>query len=145
MTSAEATETTADRQRRLARERQQRRRSRLAAAAEPLAERYCLACCQLFQPRRRDSWLCSRRCVDRVSYHRKRATGRKFGAFLREICQELHGEQNPLTVAQLVERWGHYPREAEAAYSLWFPDLCGLTAEQAQADREQFQRLCRKA
>jgi hypothetical protein len=139
------TETAADRQRRLARERQQRRRARLAATTEPLADRYCLACRQLFQPRRRDSWLCSRRCVERVSFHRKQARSAELGAILRQVRQHLHGEQNPLTTAQLRDRWAHYPREVEASYSLWFPDLCGLTAEQAQADRELFQQLCREA
>ena len=135
----------ADRQRRLARERQQRRRARLAATTNTLQQRYCLACCSPFQPRRKDSWLCSRRCIERVSFHRKQARKAELASIIRQARQHLHGEHNQLTTAQLRERWAHYPTKAEASYSLWFPDLCGISPEQALADREHFQQLCRAA
>lgn len=136
---------TADRQRELARERQRRRRARLAEQAPATPDRYCLCCRELFTPKRRDSWLCSRRCIDRVSWHRKQARKAELAALFREIRQAEHGTPNPLALQDLQFRWLDDPRPSEAAYRLWFPDLCDLSPEQALADRERFQQLCREA
>lgn len=135
----------AERERELARARQARRRARLAEQAGPIPARYCLCCRAQFQPRRRDSWLCSRTCIDRVSYHRKQARKAELAALFRGIRQARHGTANALTLADLQFRWLDDPRPSEAAYRLWFPDLCGITPEQALQERELFQQLAAEA
>lgn len=135
----------ADRRRQLARERQARRRARLREERGELATRHCLCCLRPFHPRRADSWLCSRRCVDHLSHHRKQARKAELAAILRGIRQAEHGTPNPLTLQDLQFRWLDAPRPEEATYRLWFPDLCGITPAEALKDRERFQELCRVA
>ena len=103
-------------------------------------KRHCLACEAPFQPKQRRSWFCSRPCADRVSWHRKQARIAEAAALSRDDRQAKYGISNHLTLEDLRLRWRNEPRKNEANYRLWFPDLCGLSPEQALAEREQFQR-----
>jgi len=129
------------RERELGRARQARRRARIAEQAAPIPDRYCLSCRASFQPKRSDSWLCSRLCIDRVSYHRKQARATELAAIMHGVRQHLRGTPDPFRLEDLQARWLYDPLPGEVAYRLWFPDLCGLTPEQALQDRELFQRL----
>jgi predicted nucleic acid-binding Zn ribbon protein len=157
------TEAAADRQRRLARERQQRRRVRLHEERGEPAARHCLSCLHPFQPKRADSWLCSRRCIERVSFHRKRAQRTLTGCLLNDVRRHLLAERHGVDLAAVEEacrrsgRFGELQAEGDvrdwwlsercqdrtdavARFSLWFPDLCGITPEEALVERMGFQR-----
>ena len=116
-----------ERQRDLTRERQRHRRIDQSGQV-------------IDQPKQRRSWFCSRRCIDRVSWHRKQARIAEAAALSRDDRQAKYGISNHLTLEGLRLRWRNEPRKNEANYRLWFPDLCGLSPEQALAEREQFQR-----
>lgn len=193
-------ETTEERRRRQARERQARRRARLREERGELASRYCLCCLAEFQPRRIDSWFCSRRCVDQISYHRRQAQSALDASLWRHLGRVCMAEREGTTleVVEQAHRTHPDPRrraemqmpddirswwrsdtaeqrgadaaihrldalqaaidrgedpgaltrrsgvEAVARYRLWFPDLCGISPEQALVDREEFQRRCRQ-
>ena len=106
-------------------------------------KRFCLACKALFQPKLRRSWYCSRRCIDRVSWHRKQARVAEAAAKARDHRQSAFGTSNHLTLDELRRLWREEPRKNEVNYRLWCPDLCGLSPEQALEERERFQALCR--
>jgi predicted nucleic acid-binding Zn ribbon protein len=162
-TTETTTETAADRQRRLARERQARRRARLHEERGDLATRHCLSCLHPFQPKRADSWLCSRRCIERVSFHRKQAQrilmGRLLSGARRDFLARQHGVElaaveeayrrsgrlGELQTAEDIRDWWSSERcqdrtDAVAHYSLWFPDLCGISPEEALVERMDYQR-----
>ena len=132
----------AQRQRELARDRQRRRRTHLSGQVIDQPKRFCLACNATFQPKLLRSWFCSRRCIDRVSWHRKQARVAEAEAIVRDERKAAFGVSNPLTLEDLRRRWREAPQSNEVKYRLWFPDLCGLTPEQALAERQQFQSSC---
>jgi hypothetical protein len=76
-----------------------------------------------------------------VSYHRKQARATELAAIMHGVRQHLRGTPDPFRLEDLQARWLYDPLPGEVAYRLWFPDLCGLTPEQALQDRELFQRL----
>ena len=98
-----------------------------------------------FRPKQRDSWYCSRRCIDRVSWHRKQARAAETAAIGRDQREASFGIMNPLPLEALRHRWRETPQNNEVHYRLWFPDLCGVPPEQALAERELFQARCREA
>nr|BDD47063.1 hypothetical protein 9 [Alphaproteobacteria bacterium] len=113
---------TAERKQINARERQRRRRARLKAEAGPKPQRKCLCCGTRFTPKRSDARMCSRKCTERVSWHRKQARA--------------------ADLEQLKERWkSGSGRGMEAWYPLWFPDLCDLTPEQHQKMVDEYEQL----
>ena len=153
---------TTDRQRQQARERQARRRARLREERGELATRHCLACLHPFQPKRADSWLCSRRCVDHVSFHRKQAQRVLTSTVLGQLRRDYLARQHGVELAVVEEAYRRSGRGAElrgtdairdwwgsercqdrtdavASYRLWFPDLCEVPAAQALAERMEWQ------
>jgi hypothetical protein len=131
-----------ERQRELASDRQRRRNHDLAAQVINPTQRFCLACKTTFQPKQRRAWFCCRRCIERVSWHRKQARVAEAAAMARDYRQSAFGTSNHLPLEELRRRWREEPRDNEVNYRLWFPDLCGLSPEQALAEREQFQAVC---
>jgi hypothetical protein len=129
-------------QRELARDRQGRQQPGRAGEAIDESKRFCLACKAQFQPKLSRSWFCSRRCIDRVSWHRKQARIAEAAAMNRDHRQSAFGITNPLTLEDLRRRWREAPQKNEVHYRLWFPDLCNLSPEQAIAERKQFQADC---
>lgn len=123
-------------------EHQQLKRMAVDSRLAALRHRYCLACKALFQPKQRRSWYCSRRCIERVSWHRKQARIAEAAARRRDHHQTVFGITNQLTLAELRRRWREEPHKNEARYRLWFPDLCGLLPEEALMERAKFQREC---
>jgi predicted nucleic acid-binding Zn ribbon protein len=155
--------TAADRQRQQARERQARRRARLREERGDLASRHCLACLHPFQPKRADSWLCSRRCVERLSFHRKQAQRALTATVLGQARRHYLARQQGVELAVVEEAYRRSGRGAElggtaalrdwwssercqdrtdsvAHYRLWFPDLCEVPAAEALAERLEWQR-----
>ena len=154
-------------QREQARLRQQRRRERLRQERGELAQRHCLSCLHPFQPKRVDSWLCSRRCIDRLSWHRKQATKAELSCILRklrrallakrqgvsvEVVEQAFAERQPWQLQDIsdLQRWWTSDQckdrsDAVSFYWLWFPDLCGISPEEAEVDRLQWQRVVAQA
>ncbi len=130
--------------RELARDCRGRQQTRRAGKAIAESKRFCLACKTPFQPKLSRSWFCSRRCIDRVSWHRKQARVAEAAAMNRDHRQSAFGIVNPLTLQDLRRRWREAPQNNELHYRLWIPDLCGLSPEQAMNEREQFQVLCNR-
>jgi predicted nucleic acid-binding Zn ribbon protein len=124
--------------------RESRRQKFLTTRLLNEPERFCLACKTAFNPKQRDSWFCSRRCIDRVSWHRKQARAAEAAAIARDYRRSSFGISNPLTLADLRRRWRDSPQRNEANYRLWFPDLCALSPEEALAVRQLFQVACRE-
>lgn len=161
------TDTAADRRREQARLRQQRRRQRLREQRGELSERHCLCCLHPFQPKRKDSWLCSRKCVERVSWHRKQANKAELSCILNkvyrsglaqrqgvsiEVVEQAIGERQPWQLRDIsdLQEWWTSDKckdrtDKVSRYWLWFPDLCGISPEEAEVDRQEFQRLAAKA
>jgi len=142
---------TADRRREQARLRQQRRREKLRQQRGDLEPRYCICCSAQFQPKRQDSWLCSRRCIDRLADHRRRAQQHLEGALLTSVRlqnhpEEDHGQYGALTSIEALQAWWRSDACANRSdkvsrYWLWFPDLCGIEPQDALFHRMEFQRL----